>query len=287
MFWRSNLFVLLGALVFLGGCANPFRDFPNKGSKEYRLSRAQDKLDHHKFDEVIDDLEPLFGSDPDDPAVVYLGVCAYAGRAGLRVLTLFTDIANGIESKGLFEILAEHFVPTAAEEFDLADVTALSDISSIADIESAKTIIENYGARAADRNSDINYMAFFVYLSRIGITLNRYAYDTDTGVLRTNFKACRTTVDPAGATTGIPNDAVDLVMTSLPRVIETAGYVFSSGSSPTSDLPTSLPFDAICATEPNNVNCLATRTLIAVSKDEQDSAIGLGTGEPGCLVVSP
>ena len=287
MSWR---FKLILAVVMLGnvGCANVFRDFPDKGSYLYRMDRARVKLDANKYDEVITEIEPLIAADPRNADLVYLAVCAYAGRAGLRVLSLFTDIASGLSDKGLFQILAENFVPLSTEGFDLADVTAVSDVSSITDIETAKTIIENYGATASERNSDINYMAFFVYISRIGIVLNRFAYDPDTGAFRDGqFKACKKGIDAAGASTGIPNEGVDIVLTSLPGIADTASYVFGSSTDLTSSFPPGLGTTAICTTTENDPSCLAVRTLIAVSKEENSSGIGLGTGEAICPVVVP
>ncbi len=261
----------------LTGCANVFRDFPDKGSRQYRIDKARVAIDDKSWDAAVDGITPVLEDSPDDPEVVFIAATAYAGRAGLRILTLFTELSSSLDSKGLFLILAEHFTLNEGETLDLAGFTTSRGIQAIDDIEKAKELIEVYGARAADRSTDINYIAFFVYASRIGVTLSRLALDPDSAyALRTNFRGCHKTVAPAAAKTGIPNDAVDIVLTSMPRLAETASYVFGAGGSVTNGIPAGLSFDPLCATNQIDVSCLATRALINVGKSE--GGIGLGVG---------
>lgn len=274
---RSSRFFAFYGLLLLSACANVFRDFPDKGSREYRMDKARVAIDEKNWDDAIDGITPVLEDSPDDPDVVYIAATAYAGRAGLRILTLFTELSSSADTKGLFLILAEHFTLNEGETLDLAGFTTTRGIQAIDDIETAKEIIETYGARAADRNNDINYIAFFVYASRIGVTLSRLALDPDSAYsLRTNFRGCHKVVAPSAAKTGLPNDAVDIVLTSLPRLAETASYVFGASTGVTSGIPSGLSFDPICATNQIDPTCLTTRALINVGKSE--GGIGLGVG---------
>ena len=272
----ARRFGLLGLFAFTGACGNIFRNFPEKNSDTYRIDAARNHLDNNEYDDAIDQIYPVFENQPRNPEVVYLASAAFAGRAGLRILDLFDQIANASGSDGVLKIFAEHF-----------DVATDQDLE---DYQTAVGILEGYSDEAAARSTDLNFYAIFLYYSRIGLILNRYAYDS-TGALKSNFEAChRLEVTTIGAPrTGIPNDDLDKIYISIPRIIEIIqnialgsqfGSITDLGSLPA--LPKSpLP----CSGAPNNVNCLAVRTL--VNAGPALNGIGLGTGVGVCAVTTP
>ena len=258
---------LLGA-AWLSGCANVEREFPNKSADAYRIDQAKIALDKYKFDMAIENIGPVLAKKPKDPEVAYVASAAYAGRAGLRILDLFSELARKVSTTALLAIFAEHYIS--------------SDDDRISDIETAKDIIEGYGERAADLDPDMNFFALFVFYSRIGVTLNRYGYTADTTDVDPAFKAC--------SVSKFPDAAVDTVMTSLPRIIDTASAVAAAGAGFDDlkglTLPIDLGWDPIpCSANSNNIACLAVRNLVAQSKAE--GGFGLGTGEYPCLTTTP
>ncbi len=263
------------ALVVLGGCANAYRDFTDKSTDRYIIDQAKQSLDALKFDETLTQILPLFERRPTDPEIAYLASAAYAGRGGLRILDLFMALASELGDKKLFEIFAEHYV--GADEADIAD------------LESAVSVLERYGATAIERNTDMNFYALFLYYSRIGIMLNRYAYDA-AGSKRGNFRVCHTQESVEGAMTGLPHAAVDRVMTTIPRIVETIPFVGGSGIAegaldmsalgefPREAYPCAEHADLTQLLDEGTQKCLAVRVLVGSDQ------LGLNTGEAsGCL----
>jgi hypothetical protein len=256
------------AILVLGGCANAFRDFGDKSSDEYLIAQTKNQLDALKFDSAIDSITPVLTSQPHNEEVVYLATAAYAGRGGLRILDLFTAIASDISTKSIFEIFAEHFKGATDD--------------SVADIESAMNIMEAYGPTAADRSADLNFFSIFLYYSRIGVILNRYAYDSTTNTVKSNFNACYTTGDLDPATTGLPNEMVDRIMLTVPRIFDAASAVSGQGGAldtlaDTAGFPSGLSSTVAvpCTTTPNDASCVLVRALVNVGP--ANNGIGLGS----------
>jgi hypothetical protein len=260
---------LLLAVAGLGGCANAWRDFSNRSSDDYKIAEARKALDRLDFEGAIVNIDPLLARRGDEEEIAYIGSAAYAGRAGLRILDLFAALSSDLGTKTLFTIFAQHY--EGADDDDAADM------------ETAISILENFGPRAADRSGNLNFYALFLFYSRIGLTLNRYAFNPS-NMLRANFSVCHAAEDLDGAVTGLPNPMVDRIMTSVPRILETipaigAGSGLPNGAIDTTVLDTlfggAAPFDPIpCASDQTNLSCVAARILIA------NSDIGLGTNDP-------
>lgn len=265
---------LSGVLALLcASCGNVFRDFPEKDSDSYRIDATRNALDAENFDNAIAEISPVLTAQPKNSEVVYLASVAYAGRAGLRILNLFSEIANAAATTGILTIFAKHF--TAASTDDLAD------------FESAVSIVQAYSDFAMDRDTDLNFYAIFLYYARIGVILNHYAFDNSVA-LRSNFKACHTVEDLVGASTGIPNAMLDKIYISIPRIVDIVNTIALGsqfgGLTNLSALPT-LPKAALpCSATPNNVNCLAVRSLVNVGPSS--GGIGLGSGGV-CAVTTP
>ncbi|MBS1983481.1 MAG: hypothetical protein JST16_04855 [Bdellovibrionales bacterium] len=275
---RASPYVWCFVVGMLGGCANPFRDLADKTSEKYRIDQAEGLLNSYKFDDAITAIDPVVAAHPTDERIVNIAVSAYAGRAGLRILDMLEAIGTDLSTKGIFRIFADHFVE--------------SDADKQSDIENAKDLIEAYGARGVNRSASMNFLAMFVYYSRIGVVLNRYAYNGTTQLLST-FKACHTTSDFNAATTGLPDSAVDIVMTSIPRILDAASGIASSTDSRITSItsipgvPTDLGFDPIpCSADSNNTTCKTVRSLINIGPSEISGTIGLATGEGACATVS-
>lgn len=306
MSWGSKTLVAVVALGGLTACPNAYRSFPDPTQDEYRMDRAIKALDDLDFDTAIENIDPVLAKKPKNERVAYIAASAYAGRAGLRMIDLYKDMitwiasTSGSSTSTMFTTLAEHF-PDASDQ-------------DIKDMETAKEIIEDYGADVDDRSADMNFFFLFVNLSRIGVTLNRYAYEYTTSgsshiaVKRTNFRACRMTVDLDGTVTGLPdsdtsssdgNDhlcgsgsqhacPVDIVMTSLANVFATGDAIpnFPDLSSMTTAMGITLPTEPLpCSDDSQALECLGVRTLIAQSKSEGGQ--GLGTGETLCATATP
>ena len=273
-----NALIAAGVIVgTLSGCHNMYRDFSDKSSDSYLIFQAKSYMDALDFDSAITSITPVVASQPTNEEVAYIASASYAGRAGLRILDLFSKLASELSSKSILQIFAEHF-PGATD-------------TTVADIESATRVLEAFSPRASGRSPSLNFYALFLYYSRIGVILNRYAYDS-TSTLRTNFTACNTQDTPDAAETGIPNDMIDRIMTSIPRVLDAASGATGGGSTTNALSSASLPpelssFSPIpCSTDSNDVRCLAGRTFVNIGRP---TGIGLGTGSGGgiCLVTTP
>jgi hypothetical protein len=147
----------------LSACGNLYRYFPNPGSDSYKIDQAQACLDDFDFDCAIEAIDPVLITQPNNPEVVQIGVAAYSGRGGLRVLDMIQEISGGLSSTNLFAILSEHFPQAAAEER--------------LDLEQAVAILEAYETEATERSESLNLFAFFLYYGQIGAILSDYAYD--------------------------------------------------------------------------------------------------------------
>jgi hypothetical protein len=266
---RFKLIFAFVGCALLNSCAqNAFRDFAAKSSISYLIDSTKKQLDEQDFDTAISTITAALALEPTNEEAVFLAAIAYAGRAGLRTLDLFLTLASDISSKSIFTIFAQNF--KGAEEADLDDM------------DEAIRILESLGNRAALRTNSLNFLAMFLYYSRIGIILNLYGFDAD-AVLRTNFTACKKSEDFSGLKTGIPDAYIDKVMISLARVQDTSGSISGSGSGfsalRSSTGATSFPFDPIpCSTASDPVDfakCVAVRVLINVGAP---TGIGLGSG---------
>jgi hypothetical protein len=274
-----RLLLAVSAVAAVAGCSNALRDFPDKGSLRYKVDQAKNALDAYEFDDAITLIAPVLAQYPTDLDVAYVASAAHAGKAGLRIIDLGAAFVSGLSTKGIFQIFAEHF-PDA-------------DDDTIDEIETAVTILETAGPRHGNRTTDLNFYALFLYYSRIGATLNRYAFDSSNTLLSA-FRTCRKTVDKTATLTGLPDGAVDTIMTSVPRILDAidglslSGGSFSSLGSLSSALPggVTLPYDALpCSANSAHAYCLATRLLVAQSKSE--GGFGLGTGEFLCVPPLP
>lgn len=269
--------MILGCVVVLPACSNIYKDFPEKSSDTYRIDAARNALDSNNYSNAISEISPVLATQPQNAEVAYLASAAYAGRAGLRILDLFEQIANSAASKGLLYIFAQHF--------------SGADADDIADFEQAVQIFQNYSDFAVDRSTDLNFYGIFLYYARIGILLNYYALDPTAGTVLSNFDACHRVVDaaPGAVITGLPNAAVDKIFVTLPRIIEIVNAITLGSSfanlTDISSLP-ALPRAAIpCTSSSNNVQCLGVRTLVNVGPS--GNGIGLGSGSGICLVTTP
>jgi hypothetical protein len=267
LFFRKSISncVALFLVATQVSCINVLREFGDKSSDSYLLEQARRLLDAEDFDAAIEAITPVLASEPENEEVVYVAAASYAGRAGLRALDLLTNIVTYGSEKTLFEIFAEAF-PGA----DADDQT---------DIERATSIIDTFSDEASGRSSDLNLFSVFVYYSRIGVALSLYAYDSE-GVQRTNFSACHTEEDFEGVKTGLPDDMVDIVMTSIPKIVDALSGVTVQGGAVDAlrnvDLTDSLSEDPIpCSDDSNNPVCLIMRSAINVGLPD---GFGLGTG---------
>jgi hypothetical protein len=270
-------FILFLPLLFLLTCSkNLFRSSAEEKSDTYRIDRARKEIDEEDFDTALEYILPVWEKKPNDPDVGYITANAYAGRAGLRIINLISEIASKISTKSVIEILAEHFEG--------------ADTSDIADMENSIVAIENIGARGALRTAKVNFVALFIYWARLGVNLNYYAY-TSGNAKRGTFNACKIATDFGGGATGLPDDIVDRLMVTVPRILDTAAYVSSVSADfdelIDSDLPNVTDFTALpCSADSNNVLCLGVRSLVNLGKGTVPEGIGLGTGTP-CVVTIP
>jgi len=277
MFWRSKWVMISSflSLLSVGACANAWRDFADKSSDSYLMEQARNSLDALNFDKAIIEITPVIASNPQNMDAAYIGSSAYAGRAGLRILDLFISIGNDISSKTLLTILAQHFIGATDQ--------------SLSDMNTSVSLLEGAGPNAASRSTDMNFYALLLYYARIGVNLNRYAFDVSANTLLPNFNACYKTVDLVAINTGIPDAAIDNIMISVPRIIDAISGVTGSGDAfsailNASILPASLPSAPIpCSLSSVNVQCLAIRTLITNTNVGAPGIGGLG----GAACVGP
>ncbi|MBP7843397.1 MAG: hypothetical protein KA116_01160 [Proteobacteria bacterium] len=246
---------------------NLFRSTSDEKADSYRIDRARKEIDKENFDTALEYIVPVWERRQTEPEIAYIAANAYAGRAGLRIINLFDSLASDITTKTVLEIFSEHFIDAS-----------LQDVN---DMESAIGCIENAGNRGALRNAKTNFFALLVYWARIGANLNYYAYAAN-NVKEAGFNACKISVN-FGAATGLPQNIVDRIMVTVPRIIDTAAYVSGSGSDFDAILAANLPaefsvltsFDPIpCpgTTAPEIALCLGVRSVINLN------TVGLNTG---------
>jgi hypothetical protein len=213
-FLRCRLFFAFVFVSQLQFCPNSLREFSHRGGVEYRIEEARKYIDKLEYDDAIAVITPVLATNPKNAQAAYVGSSAYAGRAGLKILDLLLVLPSEVGVKGLFAIFAEHFVEVTEEDVE--------------DLYEAVRILEAYSDDASERSPDMNFYALFLYYARIGALLNYHAYN-ESGELLENFSACHKEYEPDEAATGLPNDYVDTVMISLPRIIDATSGIASSG----------------------------------------------------------
>ncbi|NCN26246.1 hypothetical protein GW915_01620 [bacterium] len=263
-------YVLIIGLVSLGlqTCENFYSSYNNVNSRKYRLEKARNHIDNEEFTDAIAQLYPEWIDDVTNEEVAYYFAIAHAGRAGLNIIDLVSELAEDLSSKTIVEGISEFF-----EDADDEDIS---------DIKEAIRIIEFTADEVNDRSARMNFLALFANWARIGIVLHRYSYSSNT-LLTSNFDACKLSSSIGSARTGLPDNAVDEIMVSVPRIVELAAVISGTGdafdallgssfsglgSAPTEPIPCSADSDAVL--------CLATRSLINLGAD--DGGIGLDTG---------
>lgn len=262
-----------------------YRDFADITSTDYLLSDAERYIDDMLFDKAIRNLDEVLKREPSNSQAKYLYSIAHSGRGGLRVIKMFETLTNS-GSASLFTNLAE--------SFESVDQGRLRDFSI------AVQHLESIGPTADDRDANQNFYALFLYLGRVGALLNHYAYDDDNNQLSATFSACHTIEDKSGPKTGMPDDDIDIVMTTIPRIIETVVRLSEQGS--TGNIIDTSGLEAIgtfsrdplpCSDDSMRVECLAVRSII----NNPNTGIGLGTGSgfpigmiteaDGCPLLTP
>jgi hypothetical protein len=282
--WHFRIGILILSTFSLGSCRNAFRDFGDRTTDEYLINQTRYLLDQYDFEGAIGTITNVLGSQPTNPEVVYLAAAAHAGHGGLRILDLFSAIANESSTKGLIQIFAEHF-PGA-------------DDDTVAEIDAAITIIENYDANPLTRDPKLNFFTVFLLFSRMGVITSRYALD-ETASLKADFDNCHREVSET-TTTGIPNLKIDSLIDAfikIPLTIANSGSSqFASISDALSSFPLTAPGASCAAAETAGLDaageeqamCLLMRLIIGSGAD--DDAIGLDIEPAGpntCLTVTP
>ena len=263
----------------LAGCSNILEDFPDKNGEEYLKAQARLHIDKSQWDAAIVAITPVLARHPQDQEIANIAATAYVGRAGLRVLDLIDNIVQESDDHGMLEILAHHF-----SGYEVGD-------QYLADYATAVGIIEAAGATGAARDANLNFLSLFVYYTRIGVILNRYAFTPKTKSLRPGFDACLSSSDLTGVNpTGIPNAQIDIIYTSIPKIIDSAANINASGDGldaliSANGIPTNFAVNPIpCTSTQNAAACVVTRNLVGIGKIA--GGIGIETGGT-CLVVTP
>ncbi|HVJ64294.1 MAG TPA: hypothetical protein VM901_03465 [Bdellovibrionota bacterium] len=277
-FLRHGIAVVL--LVSLTGCKNFYSNFTHRTSTEYLIYDAERFIDNLQFDLAIINLDEVLSRDSTHEQALYLNSIAHSGRAGLRVISIFETVQDGGTS---------NLFPMLAASFKLMDDTGLADFALAVDY------LETVAEDAADRTPDQNFYALFLYAGYIGAVLNRYAYNTSNTLMTANFSACHKVSNKAAVKTGIPDDGIDIIMTMIPRLIDTMDEMASSGSDTLIDTTAlenlgTFSYDPIpCSANSNVVACRAVRSIV----NNSSTGIGLGTGGPFgaeatvCAAVTP
>ena len=253
------MWYLSRALLLLLGAScgqNVFKDLPDKNSDPYLLQLARQRLDDGEYDNAINAITPVLQSDSRNVDVVYIAAAAYAGRAGLKTLTLFTEIATKTsDGKKLLKILGEH-------------ISSASRTATIKDLEIAISILEGYSPNAVDRTPTLNYFGLFLYYAYLGALIHVNAMDGQNNVIG-GFDAC--------TVASLPHADVDVMMISFARITDILNVIGNSAAGSIGNQFTyGFPgYDVGCPAAGNATNaayCKLMRTL--VNRDE----IGLNTG---------
>jgi hypothetical protein len=264
----------------LTGCKNLYSNFTHRTSTEYLIYDAERFIDNLQFDLAIMNLDEVLTRDATHPQALYLNSIAHSGRAGLRVISIFETIQDG-GTTNLFPMLAASF--------------KLTDDTDLADFALAVNYLETVGEEAADRTADQNFYALFLYAGYIGAVLNRYAYNASNTLMTANFSACHKVSNKAAVKTGIPDDGIDVIMTMIPRLIDTMDEMASNGSDALIDTTAlenlgTFSYDPIpCSANSSLAACRAVRSIV----NNSTTGIGLGTGGPFgaeatvCAAVTP
>ncbi len=245
LFKRRVLFLLPLFFVSSSCTKNYLADFVDRSTDEYMIDETRNYLDKGDYNNAINTIMPVLASQPQNSDVVYLAAASYAGRAGLRVLDMFTDIAlNTSEGRLLFHGLARHM--SGATSTDLRD------------LEVAYNIIEGFRYEAADRPASMNFFSLFVYFAYVGAVLNIAAIDPATGDVMAGYNAC--------LAASLPEIDTDRVMIMIPRILDAINNSGGASSAiSVTGLPTTLPKDPVDCPGAGAVNiarCKAVRGLV-------------------------
>lgn len=257
-----RLFLFTSLVCGLLSCGNILRDMPDKSADSYYIDLAQQALDREDFDEAVARITPVISGNPSDEVALRLGIRAYAGRAGLRIL----DFSLAMADSG-----GDTFFTIFAKQFQGADD------DDVADMQSAIDLIEGFETDATLRSADLNLLAMFVYYGNIGVILNNRAFDTNNELVVT-FDAC--------SGTDLPSEDAQSIMQSLPKAIDSTSGVDERAGAAVESLNNSPAMAAFLNAE--NAECpgadLAAQTRCAALRSlvNGDAGIGLNTGGGAC-----
>jgi hypothetical protein len=272
LYFNSKHILLTAVLaLFSTACSNIYKDLTDIDDDNFRIDSTRKYIDLRDYDSAIATILPVLARQPRNEDAVYLASVSYAGKAGLSVIDLLNQLVAGLSSKGVFLLFGQHF-----PEATVAKVSAM---------ETAYYIVENYGNRASLRSGHLNFYALFMYYSRIGLTLSQTALDSN-GNLIPKFHGCHTTFDLSAVKSGLTNAQVDIVSTSIARIVDTASYIALDASLSSllssTPFPVGISFDPYCSLAGNQatVTCLAIRTLINQGKSDSGVGLGVSAGNP-------
>jgi hypothetical protein len=246
--------ILLAALVSGGGC-NIFGDMADKTSDDAIIAEINNLIDAGLWNDAILKWNLLSSSAQAKRENKLLRASAYAGRGGLDILRIISNINTG--GANFFTILMKAF-RTSQDRHISDEITAESIIVSISPSSSLRTI-------------DENVFLLFVEFAKIGTTLAFYADADADQVVDASFDNCTATYNSLH---------LKHLLSGIANIIDIIATIGTSlGGTPLKNLNSacsSLGVPGICAKTDASTVTPAEELVVKTLIGESHLAVGLG-----------
>lgn len=174
------IFSTLFAITNISCSGNILTELSNKTDNNVLLADAKDKLNSSNFTAAIATCTLMSAAYLLTAEAAYTCASAFAGRAGLNLITLINDISAYTGTPNLLPYLMTKNNGAVAQD--------------LTDLETARDLLRGLGG-ASVRSADQNALMTLISLQSLGVAGNLYADTDDDGNVDGGYDSCDTVTD--------------------------------------------------------------------------------------------
>jgi len=258
--------LFLGFVLLNLSCSNLFTGSATTDSDEAKLFDARIKIDSSNWTGAIEAINSMSSTYLSKREVKTLLASAYAGRCGLDIVGIASNLQNP-GTTSFFGIFLSALVGSSSTEAD--------------DCTTAETTIKSISSSAAYRTVDENMLMAFIGFAKVGAYLAKTADLDGDGTRDAAFETCDdlNDTDTAEVGTGITNALLSLVAAGS----AIGGTTVEQINTTCDALALAIGEDICAYTETSQFD--STQKLDAIRGMVGESSYGVGLGSPAKCVT--
>jgi hypothetical protein len=215
------VFPLMISTLSISGCKNAFDEFADKKTDDALLFDANALADDRNWTAAIAKIGQMTAAGQADRTTKLALASFYAGRCGLDLLSLASDLSAGLGG-GI------NLMPV------LSKSRAGSVIANADDCETAEKTIQSISLAPASRTEDENVILAMIEFAKLGAVLVSSGVDANgDGVIDTNHaNTCALTTVPGGQTVS-PAQRIGAALTNAIKSLSASGSTVGGSSTAT------------------------------------------------------